>query len=76
MCASDQYNNVCKGEFVEINSKLDRLDVAIRGNGKPGINTRLDRIEQSRVFKDRLLWLLLGAAVVKILNQVWDKWAV
>jgi hypothetical protein len=35
MCSdTDQYDRICKGEFREIHTKLDRLDVAIRGNGK------------------------------------------
>lgn len=32
MCSdTDQYDRVCKGEFVELHAKLDRLDEAIRG---------------------------------------------
>jgi len=36
-----QYESVCKGEFASIHTKLDRLDEAIRGNGRPGIQLRL-----------------------------------
>jgi hypothetical protein len=39
------YDRVCKGEFAELHAKLDKLDEAIRGNGKPGIQLRLDRLE-------------------------------
>lgn len=45
-----------------IYKKLDRLDEAIRGNGKPGIQLRLDRLEQSAKRQSRLIWLLLGGA--------------
>ena len=42
MCSeSDQYDRVCKGEFASMHAKLDRLDEAVRGNGKPGIQLRL-----------------------------------
>lgn len=61
MCATEQYQSVCKGEFAEINGKLDRLDKAIRGNGHPGILLRLDRIETARANRGRLFWVLVGA---------------
>jgi len=47
--------------FEVIHEKLDRLDEAIRGNGKPGILIRLDRLEQDAKRQARLIWLLLGA---------------
>jgi len=58
-----QYEIVCKGEFVEIGSKLDRIDSALRGNGKPGINTRLDRLEQDAKRMGKIVWLVLGACI-------------
>ena len=54
---SDQYKNVCKGEFQSIHTKLDKMDEAIRGNGRPGIQTRLDRLERLQNF----IWFLCGA---------------
>jgi hypothetical protein len=45
-----------------IYKKLDRLDEAIRGNGKPGIQLRLDRLEQNAKRQSRLTWLILGGA--------------
>lgn len=56
---SEQYKDICKGEFGAIHGKLDRLDEAIRGNGKPGIQTRLDRIERFQHF----IWFIAGAAL-------------
>ena len=56
-----QYENTCRGEFLAIHRKLDRLDEAIRGNGRAGIQTRLGRLEQVRLSRSRLLWLTLGA---------------
>ena len=56
---SDQYKNVCKGEFQSIHTKLDKMDEAIRGNGRPGIQTRLDRLERLQNF----IWFLCGATL-------------
>ena len=69
MCSSDQYDSVCKGELAEIHAKLDRLDEAIRGNGKPGIQRRLDRIEAAEAVRRRVVWLVVGALVVMAIRQ-------
>jgi hypothetical protein len=53
----------CTDQFQSIHKKLDRLDEAIRGNGAPGINVRLDRLEQNAKRQQRLIWLILGALV-------------
>lgn len=45
-----------------VNTKLDRIDNTIRGNGKIGILTRLDRLEQIRIFKSKLFWIGVGIA--------------
>jgi hypothetical protein len=58
-----QYERMCKDEFASINVKLDRLDQAIRGNGKLGITVRLDRLEQDAKRKGKLIWLLVGAGI-------------
>jgi hypothetical protein len=62
---------VCKGEFSKINTKLDRLDEAIRGNGKPGIKVRLDRLESAEVSRSRLLWIIAGSTVMLALGALW-----
>jgi len=58
-----QYENTCKGEFAAIHGKLDRMDEAIRGNGDPGIKTRLDRLERTELVRSKLLWLITASAV-------------
>ena len=58
-----QYERVRKDEFASIHTKLDRLDEAIRGNGRPGITVRLDRLEQDAKRQARLLWLVVGSAI-------------
>jgi hypothetical protein len=72
MCPnSEQYEQVCKGEFASIHKKLDKLDEAIRGNGKPGIQLRLDRLENAESRRSRLLWLVVGAAVTLAIGVAW-----
>ena len=72
MCGdSDQYDRVCKGEFAAIHTKLDRMDEAIRGNGKPGIQLRLDRLEAAEAVRSRLMWIIAGSTVTHALGAVW-----
>ena len=72
MCAnSEQYETVCKGEFASIHQKLDKMDEAIRGNGKPGIQLRLDRLENSESRRSRLLWLIAGAVATLAVGGAW-----
>lgn len=71
MCPSQQYEQVCKGEFQSVHTKLDRMDEAIRGNGKPGIQLRLDRLETAQASRSRLLWLVVGAAVTLAIGGLW-----
>ncbi len=66
-----QYERVCKGEFAAVNAKLDRLDEAIRGNSKPGIQLRLDRLEAAEAVRSRLLWIIAGSTVTLALGAVW-----
>lgn len=63
MNEEQQYERICRPEFGEMHHKLDRLDEAIRGNGKPGINTRLDRLEEAEASRRRLTWIVVGAFV-------------
>jgi len=53
-----------------INRKLDRLDEAIRGNGKPGILIRLDRLEQDAKRQSKLIWLIVGAMVTGVSSAI------
>ena len=72
MCAeSDQYDRVCKGEFASIHTKLDRMDEAIRGNGKPGIQLRLDRLELAAAKRSKLFWMVLGCVVTLAVGALW-----
>ena len=62
-CEEDRYEQVCKQEFLDLHTKLDRMDEAIRGNGKPGLQRRLDRLEMAEAVRSRLTWLIVGAVV-------------
>ena len=57
------FRGACEREFEELHRKLDRLDEAIRGNGRPGITVRLDRLEQDAKRQGKLIWLIVGSAV-------------
>lgn len=61
----------CRTHFESIHRKLDRMDEAIRGNGKPGIQLRLDRLEQDARRQGRLIWLVVGAAVTLAVSSAW-----
>ncbi|MCL2645433.1 MAG: hypothetical protein FWD61_00340 [Phycisphaerales bacterium] len=62
-CQDGQYERICRPEFLSLHSKLDRLDDAIRGNGKPGINLRLELLEAAAASRRRLTWIVIGAFV-------------
>ena len=46
-CGETIYNLHCKGEFQRINDTLSRIDKSLNGNGKPGVLTRMDRVEHA-----------------------------
>jgi hypothetical protein len=70
MCSDNQYEKVCKDEFGSMHTKLDKMDEAIRGNGKPGIQTRLDRLEQDAAVRSKLLWLITASAITGAVSLV------
>jgi hypothetical protein len=67
----DRYKPVCQDEFAGIRRKLDVMDEAIRGNGKPGIQLRLDRLEGAERTRSRVLWLLIGAGATLAVGAMW-----
>ena len=60
----------CQQQFDILFEKLDRIDVAIRGNGKPGIIVRLDRLEQTAKSQAKLIWLLVGAVAAGLTTAI------
>jgi len=66
-CPADR----CRGQFTSIHTKLDRLDEALRGNGKPGIQLRLDRLESAEAVRSRLLWLIASGTTTLATSALW-----
>jgi hypothetical protein len=46
-----------------MNKKLDKVVSAIDGNGKPGLTTRVDRLEQSSRLRGKVIWLVVAAII-------------
>ncbi len=69
--AEEELDRLHRQELAEIHVKLDRLDEAIRGNGKPGIYARLDRLEASERTRSRVLWVIAGAVVSLAVSALW-----
>jgi hypothetical protein len=49
---------------------LSKLDTAVNGNGRPGMTTRLDRVERITGGLTRAVWLLTAAAVSAAVKMV------
>lgn len=61
----EQYENVCKREFAEIKTSLDKFYVAIfEGNGEPGLKAQ---VQMHQRFIRGLIWF--GGVVISAL--VW-----
>ncbi len=56
----------CERHLSAIHEKIDRLDEAIRGNGKPGLLLRVDRLEQAGRRTSTLVWMVVGALVTSV----------
>ena len=67
MCPKDQ----CQREFRVLFEKIDRLDEAVRGNGKPGIQRRLDRLEAVDATRSKILWLIAASTVALAVGALW-----
>ena len=72
-CKDGQYEDVCKDEFAGLHTKLDTMDEAIRGNGKPGIQVRLDRLEQERISRSKVTWFIIGA-LTTVAGSIVSAW--
>ena len=69
-CEMSIYSLHCRPAFERIEGKLEKLEHSIIGNGKPGIMTRLDRLEQKALGSPGFFpfvqknWLVLLVLVV------------
>ena len=60
----------CEKHFDRVHEQLKQIDEAIRGNGTPGINVRLDRLEQDSTRRSRLVWAVVGATATAVVSAV------
>ncbi len=65
------YERICRVEFRDIQTKLDRLDEAIRGNGRLGVQLRLDRLEGAEKTRRRVLWIVTGSTLALAAGSLW-----
>ncbi len=57
-----------------LTAKLDKIDEDLRGNGKVGMNVRLDRLENSKKLTNRWFWAIVSAAVPALIS-IYLSWA-
>jgi hypothetical protein len=60
----------CGKRFDGLCEMVSRIDVAIRGNGKPGLNTRMDRCERQNATAAKMMWVAITAATVAIFSTI------
>ncbi len=71
MAKCARYDDTCRGQFAGLHEKLDRLDESIRGNGKPGLTVRLDRLERSESSRRRMMWIVIGTVATLAVTAGW-----
>ena len=59
-------------EHTEIKNLLGKYGDNIFGNGKPGLTTRMDRMETIAEIRKWVLGFILTALAGLFVNQVWD----
>lgn len=71
MTEDERYEQVCKPSFDATNKKLDKILYLLEGNGKPGLLTRMDRVEQNIIHATGVLgWLTKNWQLVAVLILV------
>ena len=58
--SKDEMRSLIREELEPLEKTVQRIDVAIRGNGKPGLNQRVASLEQSRTLNKKLWGTILG----------------
>lgn len=64
---------VLEERLKSMDEKLDKLVESVDGNGQAGLKLRVDRLEQSRAFASKVLWVLFGATISLLASTVHDK---
>jgi hypothetical protein len=55
---------VIKNKLIDIEINIGRLNTYHHGNGKPGVNTRLDRLEQTEDRRGRMIYTAIAASII------------
>lgn len=53
-----------------MDEKMDKVLHALEGNGKPGLLTRVDRLEQTVKLRTRFSWMIVAAALGAIATKL------
>lgn len=61
-----QMINAIREDITEIKAKVERIDHAVRGNGRPGLTTRVALLESFRNGTTKLVWLVVGSAIAAV----------
>jgi hypothetical protein len=58
----------CEDLFKMIFERFDKLEEMLKGNGKPGITVRLDRVESKVNTVAKLAWVTVGVIITAIVK--------
>ena len=61
----------CADRFDRIDNTLEGIDLALRGNGKPGLKQRVDRLEEAHGTLRKVLWGIIAALTPFAAAAVW-----
>jgi len=53
-------------QLSRLEDKLEKIQHRLWGNGSLGITTRIDRLEQREVRRDRVIWSVISAAITVV----------
>ncbi len=76
-CTESIFDFHCRPEFERINRTLEKIDKSLNGNGKPGLNTRIDRVERlasecelRRKTQDSRFWEIIRPILIAVIAAV------
>lgn len=79
MNENERYDEICKPNFEKTDKKLDKVLYLLQGNGKPGLISRIERIEMKCQTASGILgfavknWQMLVVVILIALNMVSAK---
>ncbi len=63
---------VLETQMVEFRTDIGEIKTAVCGNGKPGLKTRVDRLEQRRLIIDWVLKIVIGGILGIVIAQLFQ----